>query len=57
MEKKWRYIQQLIRIMAGQKKGFAGKQKTQDGFTIKMSGKACAVILCRGGLNTGGIVI
>ena len=38
-------------------KGFAGKQKTQDGFTIKMSGKACAVILCRGGLNTGGIVI
>lgn len=35
MKKKWKYIQPLIKIMEGQKKGFAGKQKTQAGFPIK----------------------
>ncbi len=35
--------QPLIKIMAGQKKEPAGKQKTQAGFLVKMNGKDCAV--------------
>ncbi len=43
MKKKWKHTQPLIKIMAGQKKEPAGKQKTQAGFLVKMNGKGCAV--------------